>query len=194
MTVALKDVILFENEEWTVTESGLEHRHTEYFIPRDEIGIRRADGLWSWPLHMAEKSWCAVPAFMEAFSCAVGAYGMPADTDLAQSFHIARREIATCGSPVPAEQDVSLRSRIQLPISPLSAPSERSDSGLGQSGVPFEWSRQREPVAGHAFPLTARARLSHPDLVRAARWRASRRIRRAGTRIVRLLRAAWIAV
>ena len=50
------DMHLFANDDWTVTPEGLEHRGTGYFIGRDELGHRRADGLWTWPLHMADGS------------------------------------------------------------------------------------------------------------------------------------------
>jgi hypothetical protein len=200
MAVAVEDEPLFKNEDWVVMQCGLEHRKTGYFIARDEVGSRRTDGLWSWPLHVAEKNWCSVPTFMEAFSCAVAAYGVPTDMDFAQSFHVARREIATAPDSGPeqrtiraiATEDGFLQPDDRIPISwkPVSAgrsvgPSSRSSSQFQDR------QRLREPVQGNAFPLTARARLSHPDLVRATRWRATRRIRRAGTRIVRLLRAAW---
>jgi hypothetical protein len=51
-----EDRLLFENEEWVVGESGLEHKRTGYFIGRDVLSQRRADGIWLWPLHVAEKS------------------------------------------------------------------------------------------------------------------------------------------
>ena len=98
MTVMTDDRTHFENEDWTVLDSGLEHRRTGYFIARDEIGNRRADGLWSWPLHVAEKSWCTMPAFIEAFTCAAAVFAIPADADLAHSFQVARRDIAASPS------------------------------------------------------------------------------------------------
>ena len=84
-----EDRLLFENEEWVVGESGLEHKRTGYFIGRDALSQRRADGRWLWPLHVAEKSWCRMGPFMEAFSCAASVYGtrsdMASDLDLARS-------------------------------------------------------------------------------------------------------------
>jgi hypothetical protein len=78
------DVALFKNEGWTLTASGLEHDNG-YFIPRDEIRARRDDGLWAWPLHMAEKMWCAPRAFAEAFRRAIVAFGIEPDAELARS-------------------------------------------------------------------------------------------------------------
>jgi hypothetical protein len=195
MAVATEDATLFRNEEWTVTQGGLEHEVTGYFIARDEIGSRRTDGLWSWPLHMAEKSWCSVPAFMEAFSCAVAAYGVAADADLAQSFQVARREIATGLAPRPLstgdEAGRTLHSDAAAPIFWKPASVGRPVVNSGRSSAPFqERSRPRDSASAAIFPPTARARMAHPDFVRATRWRASHRIRIAGTRIARLLRAA----
>ena len=73
MTAMTDECPIFENEDWLVTESGLEHKQTGYFIERDSLGQRREDGLWAWPLHMAEKSWCAMKSFTEAFSRAASA-------------------------------------------------------------------------------------------------------------------------
>jgi hypothetical protein len=98
-----EDRLLFENEEWVVGESGLEHKRTGYFIGRDALSQRRADGMWLWPLHVAEKSWCRMGPFMEAFSCAASVYGtrsdMASDLDLARSFMKARREVAEWPRP-----------------------------------------------------------------------------------------------
>src|SRR5689334_9239068 len=85
---------IFENEEWLVTESGLEHKTTGYFIERDGIANRREDGLWTWPLHMAEKSWCTMIPFAEAFACAAAEYGVDAGADLARTFKMARCEVS----------------------------------------------------------------------------------------------------
>ena len=84
MTAA--DVPLFENRDWTVSPSGLEHKGTGYFIGRDLIGDRRGDGLWSWPVHIAEKLWVRPTSFAEAFTGALHAYDIPPDAELAASF------------------------------------------------------------------------------------------------------------
>lgn len=84
-------MMLFANDDWTVTPEGLEHRGTGYFIPREAVAHRRSDGLWTWPVHMAEKLWCAPGLFAEAFMQAVRAYGFEADAGLALSFHDAGR-------------------------------------------------------------------------------------------------------
>ena len=80
---------LFENESWTLTASGLEHDNG-YFIPRDEIHARRGDGLWVWPLQMAEKLWCAPRPFAEAFQRALLAFAIEPDGDLGRSLAVLR--------------------------------------------------------------------------------------------------------
>jgi hypothetical protein len=82
--------VLFENADWTVTSAGLEHKDNGYFIEREHLDARRSDGLWTWPLHMLEKTWCMPHAFAEAFGAAVLAYGL-ADRNLAASFVAALR-------------------------------------------------------------------------------------------------------
>jgi hypothetical protein len=204
MAVMADDSTHFENEDWAVMDSGLEHKRTGYFIERDEIASRRSDGLWSWPLHMAEKSWCGMPAFTEAFTCAAGLYGVQGDADLARSFKMARCEIAV---PAASRTEKKMRESMPeldpqwlralqenagIPISrkPARAGQFASDSSRLGSMTPDRF-QYREPGQGYALPMTARGRSSRPDLGRTAPWRASRRIKRAGTQIVRLLWAAW---
>lgn len=151
---------LFENEDWAVVESGLEHKRTGYFIERDVLAQRRSDGLWLWPLHVAEKSWCRMATFMEAFSCAASAYGVSADVELARSFMTARQDVADWPNP----------------------------GAVAAVPAPRAWDRGSPPR------LSARPRVyparggSRPA---SASWHAPRRIRKAGTRLVRLLQAAW---
>jgi hypothetical protein len=203
MTVMTDDRTHFENEDWTVLDSGLEHRRTGYFIARDEIGNRRSDGLWTWPLHMAEKSWCTMPAFVEAFTCAAAVFAVPADADLARSFQMARRDIAAS----PALARAKAASRAARP----DAASDGSETLQGEGTIPISWEpagsarpaasagrtmsgfqdRLRHPVQAYPQGATARSRLSRRRAWRAPHWRATHRIRQAGTRIVRLLWAAW---
>jgi hypothetical protein len=162
----VEDRSLFENEEWVVGENGLEHKRTGYFIGRDVLSQRRADGLWLWPLHVAEKNWCRMAPFIEAFSCAASVYGIRSDTasnlDLARSFMTARREVAEWPRP-------DLRREASL--------ARAADHA---SRVPA--ARTPSLPRPHAARGSARASL--------APWRAPR-IRQAGTTIARLLRAAW---
>ncbi|KQP91725.1 MULTISPECIES: hypothetical protein [unclassified Methylobacterium] len=99
--------ILFENADWRVAADGLEHRETGYFIAREAIGIRR-DNLWEWPLHLAEKNWCTVRLFREAFLAAIDAFGVARDADLAQSFAVAFGFVASGASQKSEEDFVSL--------------------------------------------------------------------------------------
>ena len=203
MTVMTDDRTHFENEDWTVLDSGREHRRTGYFIARDEIGNRRSDGLWSWPLHMAEKSWCTMPAFVEAFTCAAAVFAVPADADLARSFQVARRDIAG-GSALARAKAASRTARRNdaldgsevlqgegtIPISWEPAGSARPAASAGRTVSVFQ-DRFRHPAQGLPQGATARSRLSRRRAWRAPHWRATDRIRQAGTRIVRLFWAAW---
>lgn len=76
--------------DWQLGPEGLEHRPTGYFIERGALAARRADGHWEWPLHMAEKTWCAPRAFRDAFLAALAAFGVEPDERLADSFSLAR--------------------------------------------------------------------------------------------------------
>lgn len=79
------DQLLFENAEWALTEGGLGHKRTGYFIEREALASRRSDGLWTWPLQMAEKLWCAPALFVEAFLRALRVCAIEPDPALALS-------------------------------------------------------------------------------------------------------------
>lgn len=153
----VEERLLFENEDWAVIDSGLEHKRTGYFIEREVISQRRTDGLWLWPLHVAEKSWCRMATFTEAFSCAASAYGVAADVDLARSFMTARCDVADWPriSPLAESAPVPIAKDIDRP-----------------------------------YPILARPRAPLPRPA-ALSPGPTRGIRRAGTRLVRLLQAAW---
>ncbi|WP_019904597.1 hypothetical protein [Methylobacterium sp. 77] len=80
------DRVLFENADWRVIEDGIEHRETGYFIARDSLSRRSGAGLWEWPLHLAEKSWCSPRLFREAFLAATDLFAVDRDESLARSF------------------------------------------------------------------------------------------------------------
>ena len=67
---------LFGNDDWSVQADGIEHRATGYFIAREVVAARRAEGLWDWPLQMAEKRWCRPSLFREAFLAALDRFGI----------------------------------------------------------------------------------------------------------------------
>ena len=77
---------LFRNDDWTLSGDGLEHRGTGYFIARGVLGARRGEGLWDWPLQMAEKRWCRPSLFREAFLAALDRFGLERDAGLGRSF------------------------------------------------------------------------------------------------------------
>jgi hypothetical protein len=197
MAATAEDSLVFENEEWLVTESGLEHKHTGYSIDRERLGDRRSDGLWLWPLHMAEKQWCALAPFTEAFTCAAALYEIKVDTDLAQSFKAARCEIVGWprGAPNPLFGSVgdaasALQKPTRIPI---------SDGVL--EPAPWDSGSSDEFGTVHRSGSAERERLSAPSTRKRARagsmrggptlpWRTPRPIRKASTRLVRLLQFA----
>jgi hypothetical protein len=188
MTAMTEERCIFENEEWLVTEGGLEHKTTGYFIDRASIANRRDDGLWTWPLHMAEKSWCAMMPFAEAFSCAASVYDIEAGADLAQTFRIARCEVSPwpqadkpVTNPVPLlSRTLRLEGRDPILWEPGSSTKSLKSQGSQGSG-------------GRPFATPARLRPSHLSMMRspAFPWRAPRRLRKTGTRLVRMIQAAW---
>ncbi|UVF18955.1 hypothetical protein HPT29_021155 [Microvirga terrae] len=201
MTAMTDERPIFENEEWLVIESGLEHKRTGYFIDRESIGQRREDGLWTWPLHMAEKSWCTMQPFSEAFSCAASVYGVTTGAELAHTFKMARCEI----SPWPKAARAAHRSANPVPLIPQTLhsqgsnpifieprSSEKSLNGQGFQSPDDVW-RMRPRTDARLFLKSLRKRSERPSLVREAElpWRAQRRIRKTGTKLVRLLQAAW---
>ncbi len=189
---------IFENEEWLVTEDGLEHKTTGYFIERECLNQRREDGLWTWPLHMAEKSWCAMMPFAEAFACAASVYHVETGAELAQTFKVARCEIAPwpqvkydARNPAPTTSR-TLRNEGPDPIYLELGSSQKALSEEGFQSLDESW-RMRSQASARPFSTTTRIRSARLNMERdsALPWRAPRRIRKTGTKLVRLLQAAW---
>jgi hypothetical protein len=198
MTAMTEERPIFENEEWLVIESGLEHKRTGYFIERESLGQRREDGLWTWPLHMAEKSWCGMQPFSEAFSCAASEYGIQTGAELAQTFKVARCEVSAWpqrarqgSSPVPL-MPRTLHSGGSNPILVEPRSSEKPLYGQGFQDSDDVW-RIRSQTGARPFSTTQRNRSERLNTPREAalQWQAPRRIRRTGTKLVQLLQAAW---
>jgi hypothetical protein len=198
MTTMAAERTIFENEDWFVTESGLEHKTTGYFIERESLANRRSDGLWTWPLHMAEKSWCAMAPFAEAFTCAASVYNVETGAELAQTFKMARSEIAVWPQPQKADLNPApllqpiLRNREVNPIFLEEGRAEKSARNLGSYGLD-ESSRRHSLAGARVFSAKMRPRDSYPEMARAKPlpWQTSRRIQKTGTKLVRLLQAAW---
>lgn len=189
---------IFENEDWLVVEDGLEHKRTGYFIERESLTDRCRDGLWAWPLHMAEKSWCTMAPFAEAFTCATAAYRIETDVDLARTFKIARCEIAAWpqAEKVASNHVPILLRTLQIsdtnPIFLEQEISEKSAWHKASQASDQTW-RRGQSGGTRLFSAHARLRPSRFDLMRATsfRWKAPRQIRRTGTKLVRLIQAAW---
>jgi len=75
MDCELHEPTLFQNRDWRLSASGLEHKGNGYFIEAAQIGDKRSDGRWAWPAHMAEKIWCESGSFNQAFAQALGLFG-----------------------------------------------------------------------------------------------------------------------
>jgi hypothetical protein len=152
MTDSTDDPLLFENAEWALTLAGLEHHRTGYFIEAGQIGERRPDGLWAWPVHMAEKPWCRPETFAEAFLQAVAAGGLLADADLARSFAVAGDRATRQAVWDHVAREVVGHERRDAPLSladviTISGEMGRR-TGLGQrAGVPAARSTAQRPGA-----------------------------------------------
>ncbi len=94
--------ILFQNGQWIVDEDGVttaEDAESEYWFEADrllETTTRGGTTYYDWPVHMAEKTWVDIEAFIEAFEKALelleGKYKWPVDTAmLTASLGVARR-------------------------------------------------------------------------------------------------------
>jgi len=189
---------IFENEEWLVTEDGLEHKTTGYFIERESLNQRRDDGLWTWPLHMAEKSWCSMTPFAEAFSCAASVYDIETGAELAQTFKVARSEISAwpetkqaIRNPAPVMSQF-LRTEVRTPISLQSGSAEKALSEESFRKLGDTW-RMRSQTGARPFSASPRIRSARYIMERdqSPAWQTPYRIRRTGTKLVRLLQAAW---
>ncbi|MBM6594837.1 hypothetical protein [Microvirga pudoricolor] len=200
MTATMMDQTLFENAEWRVTDEGLEHRRTGYFIERAGLAQRRDGDLWAWPLHMAEKSWCAMGPFTEAFLRATSFYGVRADAGLDRSFELAQGEIASWPQAVPAR-----------PATPLRAPNRAPNLLRNEAGIPISMKPEHDPrrlpggarkapvqhqiwhvrtsLRSHASSSAGSGR-GHPSATDYP-WRKPHHFRKAGSRLVELLQAAW---
>jgi hypothetical protein len=101
--------VLYENHQWAVTEHGIESVKPAPTYPIEANRLLERDGvgrgkLYDWPVHMAQKSWVDIEAFIDAFSRALrlhaGKYKGDADPDtLRASISEARREAAKRADP-----------------------------------------------------------------------------------------------
>ncbi|MEE7447695.1 hypothetical protein MRF4_07630 [Methylobacterium radiotolerans] len=129
------EVELFGNDDWSVQADGIEHRETGYFIARTALAMRRAEGLWDWPLQMAEKRWCRPSLFREAFLAALDRFGIPRDAELIRSFALGYG-IRAVVSPA-AETFVSLGDMLKPReiAEPVRAPAPRPVRALAAAGA-----------------------------------------------------------
>jgi hypothetical protein len=88
---------IWANADWEVADDGLASRGpVKYFIPTSRLCELRSrkgvEGLASWPLQMADKSWVQIDTFLEAYQQALVLLQPPGveDVDVEQSLDIAR--------------------------------------------------------------------------------------------------------
>jgi hypothetical protein len=67
---------IWSNVDWEVAEDGLASLGTVgYFIPKNGLcelrQTREAEGVATWPLQMADKSWAKIEPFLEAYERAL---------------------------------------------------------------------------------------------------------------------------
>ena len=67
---------IWANAEWEVADDGLASLgDVEYFIPKNRLCElrpgRQAQGIASWPLQMADKTWVKIDPFLEAYGRAL---------------------------------------------------------------------------------------------------------------------------
>jgi hypothetical protein len=188
MAMVDEDRPLFENAEWCVTSDGLEHRRTGYFIDRADLDQRRDGDLWAWPLHMAEKSWCDMAPFMEAFGRAAQLYGLETGPGLTRSFAVAAHDIASWPDALRHSQEAVrtvenlLKNAVQTPISMEPDTAERQTGANVRKGPVHHAYRvhqkHRNPRSPRGPNGCFRTHASNPALPGRAR---------IGTRLVRLL-------
>lgn len=79
----LTQPVYFANSQWAVTAYGLEclERGAPYAAEGSRMNeTRPGSDLYDWPLHMAEKSWVDIEAFIQAFETALHRF-CPKDFD-----------------------------------------------------------------------------------------------------------------
>jgi len=92
---------VFENHQWEVTDYGVESKRPAptYNFEAARL-LETADHghgpMYDWPVHMAEKTWVDIEAFIEAFEQALaihkGKYDGKADPEMmSESLRVARR-------------------------------------------------------------------------------------------------------
>jgi len=92
--------VLFQNHQWAVTSLGVEGlgEHAYYGFNKERLLETTDYGsgeLYDWPVHMAEKTWVDIEAFIQVFEKALDLHGYRKGVDqvrLEQSLARARKE------------------------------------------------------------------------------------------------------
>lgn len=79
----------FRNHQWSVTSLGVEGLGSRAYYVVDEDRLLKTTNygsgdMYDWPIHMAEKRWVDIEAFIEAFEKALDLHGYSKDVDPAR--------------------------------------------------------------------------------------------------------------
>jgi hypothetical protein len=94
----------FENHQWSVTDYGVESVKPapEYHFEANrllETGSAGREEMYDWPIHMADKTWVDIEAFIEAFIRAIdihkGKYKGEVDPEMLSASVGAARSLAS---------------------------------------------------------------------------------------------------
>jgi hypothetical protein len=101
-------MIYFCNDQWAVTDQGLEHQgFPEYVVGMDDVaGLQDFSGqtVYHFPVHMASKTWVNIELLFTAFLYALvhhaGAYQPPVDMVIVRD----TLDLARALAPTPGEK------------------------------------------------------------------------------------------
>lgn len=94
--------LLYKNRQWAVTDYGVESLRSAPYYPFDKTRLLESTDfgsgeMYDWPIHMAEKTWVDIEAFIEVFLKAIDLHGYKGKVDAAmleKSIERSRREAA----------------------------------------------------------------------------------------------------
>jgi hypothetical protein len=91
--------LLYKNQQWAVTDYGVESLRSEPYYHFDKTRLLEStdygsgETYYDWPIHMAEKTWVDIEAFIDVFLKAIEIHAAKADkATLQKSIERARRE------------------------------------------------------------------------------------------------------
>jgi hypothetical protein len=113
-------VPLFKNRQWAVTDYGMAtvSPAPEYHLEAKRIlKTGSAGGVYDWPVHLAEKPWVDIEAFVQAFTQAIeihkGKYKGDVDPKMLSTSIAEARALARHGRPCSKQAAIN-QNRIDL--------------------------------------------------------------------------------